>query len=251
MVPKEPSECRYQSQIRLSEVGPEGQAKLERSRALIVGLGGLGSSASLILAAAGIGKLSLNDFDRVELSNLNRQIVHDADQPGELKTESAARRLAKQAPDCQIECLNWPLEDHELVEHVAKVDIVLDCSDNYETRFAVNRACVSTQTPLVFGAAIGFHGQTTTLLHHAAAPCYACLYRNNEAEDADCAGAGVFGPVPAIIGAMQAHQAALHIVLQDDAAQRNRLMLFDGKTMEWRTVQTRRDPNCPVCSGRA
>lgn len=242
----EKEKSRYARQIRLSQIGEVGQQKLLDSTALIIGMGGLGSPVAMYLAAAGIGKLIISDFDQVEDSNLQRQIVHRTQDIGELKALSAKRTIAEINPDCEVEAIDWVLDDEELEAYLNKSDIVLDCSDNFSTRFAVNRASVKTKTPLVSGAAIRIEGQIASYIPDSDGPCYQCLYKQEFENTETCAMEGVLSPVVGVIGTMQALQAIL--ILTDHGENFNgRLLLFDGLSMEWQKVQVPANPNCEVC----
>lgn len=237
---------RYSRQIRLSAIGEAGQQDLLDATVLIIGMGGLGSPAAMYLAAAGVGKLIISDFDQVEDSNLQRQIIHRTQDIGELKALSAKRTLAEINPDCEVEAIDWELDDEELESYMTQADLVLDCSDNFPTRFAVNRASVKTQTPLVSGAAIRTEGQVTSYIPDSEGPCYQCLYQPNFENTETCAMEGVLSPVVGVIGTMQALQAVL--ILTGHAEQVNgKLLLFDALHMEWQTVKVPRNPNCQVC----
>ncbi len=239
-------QSRYARQIRLSQIGEAGQQKLLDSTALIIGMGGLGSPVVMYLAAAGIGRLIISDFDQVEDSNLQRQIVHRTQDIGELKAFSAKRTIAEINPDCIVEAIDWELDEDELEEHLEKSDIVLDCSDNFPTRFLINRASVKTKTPLVSGAAIRIEGQIASYIPDSDGPCYQCLYKQQFENTETCAMEGVLSPVVGVIGTMQALQAIL--VLTGYAENVNgKLLLFDGLSMEWQKVQIPRNPNCEVC----
>lgn len=238
---------RYSRQIMLPQVDIEGQQKLLASRVLIIGLGGLGSPAAMYLAAAGVGHLVLNDFDAVDLSNLQRQIAHDSDSIGLSKVESARRTLLRINPESRIDCLAHGLEGRELAEKTAACDAVLDCSDNFATRFAVNAACVASSTPLVSGAVIRFEGQIVAFTPgHGDSPCYNCLYPNQGELEESCVRNGVIAPLPGIVGAMQALET-IKLLLNIGESLRGRLLLFDALSMEWRSMQLRRNPNCPTC----
>ncbi len=236
----------YSRQIMLPQIDLEGQQRLLDSRALIVGLGGLGSPAALYLAAAGVGALTLVDYDQVELSNLQRQIVHRRQNLGRPKVESAAETLAGVNPGCRIEPIPERLEEIVLEEQVAAADVVLDCSDNFATRFAINRACVLTGTPLVSGSAIRWEGQVAVFNDRPGAPCYHCLYGDSGELDATCAANGVLAPVVGIIGAIQATEA-IKLLAGAGEALSGRLLLLDALAMELRTLKLRPDPGCPVC----
>ena len=239
-------QSRYARQIRLSQIGEDGQQKLLDSTALIIGMGGLGSPVAMYLAAAGIGRLIISDFDQVEDSNLQRQIVHRTQDIGELKAFSAKRTIAEINPDCVVEAIDWELDEDELEEYLKKSDIVLDCSDNFPTRFAINRASVKTKTPLVSGAAIRIEGQIASYIPDSDGPCYQCLYKQQFENTETCAMEGVLSPVVGVIGTMQALQAIL--ILTGYAENVNgKLLLFDGLNMEWQKVQIPRNPSCEVC----
>ena len=240
---------RYARQIRLSQVGEEGQQKLLDSTALIIGMGGLGSPAAMYLAAAGIGRIIISDFDQVEDSNLQRQIIHRTQDIGELKALSAKRAIAELNPDCVVEALDWQLEESELEDYARLVDIVLDCSDNFPTRFAINRACVKENTPLVSGAAIRMEGQIASYMPGSGGPCYQCLYKQEFENTETCAIEGVLSPVVGVIGTMQALQAILILIGQQDQLN-GKLLLFDGLSMEWQKVQIPKNPNCAVCGSK-
>lgn len=237
---------RYARQIRLSQIGEVGQQKLLDSTALIIGMGGLGSPVAMYLAAAGIGRLIISDFDQVEDSNLQRQIVHRTQDIGELKAFSAKRTIAEINPDCIVEAIDWELDEEELESYLEKSDIVLDCSDNFPTRFAINRASVKTKTPLVSGAAIRIEGQIASYIPDSDGPCYQCLYKQQFENTETCAMEGVLSPVVGVIGTMQALQAILVLTGHADNVN-GKLLLFDGLSMEWQKVKIPRNPSCEVC----
>lgn len=238
---------RYARQIKLKHIGESGQQKLLDSTALIIGMGGLGSPAAMYLAAAGVGKLIISDFDQVEDSNLQRQIIHRTQDVGEHKALSAKRTLAELNPDCEIEAMDWQLDDEELQKAIQKSDVVLDCSDNFPTRFAINRACVKNNKPLVSGAAIRMEGQIASYLPDADSPCYQCLYKDSFENTETCVMEGVLSPVVGVIGTMQALQTIL-ILIGETENLKGKLMLFDGFNMEWQTVKVPKNPQCSVCS---
>ena len=241
---------RYSRHIMLPEIDYEGQERLQRSRVLIAGLGGLGSPVALYLAAAGVGELVLADFDTVDLSNLQRQIIHDTAAVGDLKIESAARRIAAINPDVKIRLVPDRLTPETLPGLLADVDLVCDCSDNFALRFALNAACVEAQKPLVSGAAIRMDGQVTVFdTRQPDAPCYRCLYQE-EGEDAlRCSETGVLSPLVGIIGSAQASEA-IKILAGFGEPLIGRLAIFDLKRAEFRTIRYRRAPDCPVCKER-
>ena len=239
---------RYSRHILLPQIGIEGQQRLGGARALVLGAGGLGSPAALYLASAGIGTLALADGDTVDLTNLQRQILHRTAAIGQPKVESGRATLAELNPLCRVVPLQERLAGTRLEEEVAAADVVLDCSDNFATRHAVNRACVRQRKPLVSGAAIRFDGQVAVFdSRRPAAPCYHCLFPEAEdVEEVRCATMGVFAPLTGIIGAVQAAEA-LKLVIGCGEPLAGRLLLLDGLAMEWRSIAVPRDPACPVC----
>lgn len=237
---------RYSRQVVLREVGVNGQQLLRDSSVLVIGLGGLGSAASLYLAGAGIGRLLIADRDRVEPANLQRQVLYRAEDVGRPKTEAARERLVALNADVQVTPHEGRLEPSRLAEMTAAADVVLDCTDNFPTRFAINAACVRARKPLVSGAAIRFEGQLAVFdPRRADGACYACLFPDaGEAAEA-CEEAGVLGPVVGTIGSLQA-LAALKLLLGREAGV-NRLQIWNALDMSWRTVSVARDPACKVC----
>lgn len=240
---------RYSRQIMLPQMDIEGQQKLLQSHVLIVGLGGLGSPVAMYLAAAGVGTLTLADFDQVDLSNLQRQIAHSHSSIGLSKADSASQTLNALNPETQIHTIIHKLDGDELVSAVEKVDLVIDASDNFSTRFAINQACAKTRTPLVSGAAIRLEGQVSVFLHQRDdQPCYHCLYTDNqEDETATCSESGVLSPVVGIIGSIQATEA-IKLLAGIGSSLTGRLLTLDASTMEFREIRLRKDPACPVCS---
>jgi len=239
---------RYARQIVLPEVGVNGQQLLQDSSVLIVGIGGLGSVASLYLAGAGIGRLLLTDRDRIELSNLQRQILYRQGDIGRQKTEASAEHLKSLNPEVDIQVLSGPLDETGLLSATRGVDLVLDCSDNFSTRFAVNRVCVNARKPLVSAAAIRFEGQLAVFDCMSGGPCYGCLYPESGEAQETCEESGVLGPVVGAVGAMQALLAIRHLLgIGDDAG---RLHLWNALKMAWRQIEVPRDPVCRVCAGR-
>jgi molybdopterin-synthase adenylyltransferase len=240
-------ESRYARQIKLKQIGPEGQDKIQQSTVLIIGMGGLGSPAALYLAAAGVGQIIISDFDVVEESNLQRQIIHGNANIGQLKTHSARESIHAINPDCQVECIDYELVGDTLLQEVEKATIVLDCSDNFATRFTVNRFCVETETPLVSAAAIRMEGQIMNYIPHKKGPCYQCLYNEQYENAQTCESEGVLGPVVGVIGTMQALSALLILLGETDQLV-GKLLLFDGLSMQWQQVQIPQNSKCPVCS---
>jgi adenylyltransferase/sulfurtransferase len=246
---------RHARHLTLPQIGVEGQRALESARVLIVGLGGLGSPVSLYLAAAGIGRAStgrlvLADFDTVELSNLQRQIAHDTAHAGVLKTHSARDACLAIDPDLTVDTIDHGLDEEDLVELLPEMDLVLDCTDNFPTRFALNAACVAHRVPLVTGAAIRFDGQVSVVDSRIPdAPCYRCLYTEGDETADNCVQAGILGPVVGVVGCMQALEAIKLLVGIGDSLA-GRLLLFDGLAAEWNEIQLTRRADCPVCQLR-
>jgi adenylyltransferase/sulfurtransferase len=229
-------------------VGIEGQERLRAAHALVVGAGGLGCPAALYLAASGFGRLTLADPDRVDLTNLQRQILYRTDSVGAAKVEAARNALSALNPDVKIIPLQKRLEAKDLQALLADVDVVLDCTDNFATRHALNRACVAARKPLVSGAAIRFDAQVAVFdLRKADAPCYACLYaEDGEVEEVQCSTMGVFAPLTGVVGSLQAMEA-VKILTGAGETLDGRLLLLDAKQSEWRTVRVKKDPACAVC----
>ena len=240
---------RYSRHILLPEIGVEGQEKLLASSALVIGAGGLGSPAALYLAAAGVGTITLADGDAVDLTNLQRQILHNTQSVGKPKASSGREALAKINPEVKVVPLEQRLQGEELALLVASSGIVLDCSDNFATRHAVNRACVRHHKPLVSGAAVRFDGQVSVFdLRDELSPCYHCLFPENaELEEVRCAVMGVFAPLTGIIGAVQAAEA-LKLLAGAGETLKGRLLILDALAMQWRTVKLVKDPACSVCA---
>ncbi len=239
---------RYSRHILLDQIGIAGQEKLLNAHALIVGAGGLGSPVALYLAAAGVGHITLADNDVVEITNLQRQIAHDMASLGVNKAQSAAQRMLAMNPDLQITAVNLRLQGEALDAAVAQADVVLDCSDNFPTRHAVNRACVRHSKPLVSGAAVRFDGQISVFdLRNESAPCYACLFPEH-ARDAEmrCAEFGVFAPLVGVVGSIQAVEA-LKLLIGTGESLSGRLLLHEALSADWRTLRLKKDPGCEVC----
>ncbi|MBP5987768.1 MAG: molybdopterin-synthase adenylyltransferase MoeB [Azonexus sp.] len=239
---------RYSRHILLDALGIEGQTRLLAAHALVIGAGGLGSPAALYLASAGIGKITLVDDDTVDFTNLQRQIMHTQARVGMPKAKSGQQAMAEINPDIEIVPLQQRLSGAALDEMVASADVVLDCSDNFATRHAINRACVHHRKPLVSGAAIRFDGQISVYdLSRDDSPCYHCLFpEGNDVEEVRCAVMGVFAPLTGIIGTMQAAEA-LKVVAGIGEALTGRLLLLDALSMEWNTIRFRKDAGCGVC----
>jgi len=239
---------RYSRQMMLPEIDAEGQQRLADARVLIIGLGGLGSSSSVYLAAAGVGHLVLVDFDEVDISNLQRQIVHATNDIGRLKVDSAAEHLLELNPEIQVTKIDHKIENEELEEQIKSSSVVLDCSDNFQTRFAINDTCVKHKIPLVSGAAIRFEAQVSVFdSRHEDSPCYRCLYGSEAEVEQSCTANGVISPLLGIVGSIQACEA-MKIIMNLGETLEGRLLLLDVMHMEWHTAKLNKDPNCPVCS---
>ena len=240
---------RYSRHILLPQVSIEGQQRLLEARVFLIGLGGLGSPVAMYLAASGVGHLVLVDHDRVELSNLQRQIVHTTNAIGIDKVASAKQALQALNPDVQVTTFNKVLEADELTEQVRLADVVVDASDNFATRFGLNRICVDQKKPLVSGAAIRMEGQVTTFrADQPSSPCYRCLYKDMDELAETCSETGVLAPVVGIIGSIQAAET-LKVLTGVGQTLIGRLLILDAQTMEWRELRLRKDPDCPVCGG--
>ncbi|MGA7179082.1 MAG: molybdopterin-synthase adenylyltransferase MoeB [Thiobacillaceae bacterium] len=240
---------RYSRHVLLPQIGIEGQDKIGKASVLVVGAGGLGCPAVLYLAASGVGKLLVADGDQVELTNLQRQIGHRTVSIGRNKADSLSETAGAINPLVQLISIPERLEERRgLINVVADVDVVVDCSDNFATRHAINRACVAEKTPLVSGAAIGFSGQLSVYdKRNAESPCYACLFpEQGPEEELRCSDAGVFSPLVGVIGALQALEALKLIALADQSVA-GKLLLFEGLGMTFREVRVPRDPACPAC----
>ncbi|MFI4924229.1 MAG: HesA/MoeB/ThiF family protein [Vicinamibacteria bacterium] len=242
---------RYSRHLLLDALGPDAQARFADARALIVGVGGLGNPAAQFLSSAGIGRLTLVDADSVDLTNLQRQILFDMADVGSPKVEAAARRLAAINPEPEIVALTRRVGPGELAAHVSDADVVLDCTDNFATRHAINRACVAARVPLVSGAAIRFDGQIAVFdPRDPLSPCYHCLFgEGEELEETRCATMGVFAPLVGIVGAAQAGEA-LKLVAGVGTSLAGRLLLYDALASSWRDLKVPRDPSCAVCGSR-
>ena len=242
---------RYSRHILLDELGPGAQERFAAAHALVVGMGGLGAPAAQFLAAAGVGTLSICDADHVDLTNLQRQILYATGDIGAPKVDAAARRIAAINPDVRVARVAARVGPAELAPLVAAADVVLDCSDNFATRHAVNAACVAARRPLVSGAALRFDGQVAVFDPRAAdSPCYHCLFgEGEELEETRCATMGVFAPLVGIVGSTQAAEA-LKLIAGVGTSLAGRLLLVDARSMEWRSLTVPRDPACPVCARR-
>ena len=242
---------RYSRHLLLNEFGEEAQERLLAAHALVVGAGGLGSAALMYLASSGMGRITVVDGDRVDLTNLQRQVVHRNDAIGKPKAESAAATLTAINPEIQVEALDERAGPERLVALVRSADVVLDCSDNFATRHALNRACVAARKPLVSGAGIRFDGQVAVFdLRRDDSPCYHCLFADDarEAEER-CATMGVFAPLVGVIGTFQALEA-IKLVAGIGDSLAGRLMLFDALASRWHEVRLARDPQCRICGAQ-
>jgi len=238
---------RYSRQIMLPQVGIEGQQKLLKSHITLFGLGGLGAPIAMYLAAAGIGKLTLIDFDQVELSNLQRQIIHSTDDLGKDKAQSAQESCLKLNPETHIQTISTRPDESQLPSLVRSSDLVIDATDNFQSRFAINQACVTEKIPLVSGAAIRMEGQVSVFRNDLDdSPCYRCLYPDSDEEAQTCSENGVLSPLVGIIGSIQALEA-MKVLMNIGTELNARLLILDALRMEWRTMKLRKDPNCPIC----
>jgi molybdopterin-synthase adenylyltransferase len=243
---------RYSRHILLDEIGIEGQQKLLDAHALVIGAGGLGSPAAYYLASAGVGRITLVDNDTVDLTNLQRQILHTTERVGQPKAQSGRHTLMQINPEIDVVALTERAEGERLGALVQQATVVLDCSDNFATRHAVNRACVTHKVPLVSGAAIRFDGQISVFdPRRADAPCYACLFPpDQQFDEVMCSTMGVFAPLVGIIGTMQAAEA-LKLVAGIGESLAGRLLLLDARSMEWISIRMARDTSCAVCGKKA
>lgn len=241
---------RYSRHIRLTEVGESGQRRLKQSSVLVVGAGGLGSPAALYLAAAGVGRIGIVDFDAVDLSNLQRQILHDTSRVGSKKTQSARARLETINPHVRVEAIDAELTSANALEIIAAYDVVVDGTDNFKTRYLTNDACVLLGRPNVYGSVLRFEGQASVFATEDG-PCYRCLFREPPPPGMvpSCAEAGVLGVLPGLVGTIQATEA-IKVLLGAGETLAGRLLLVDGLRMRFRTIQLRRDPACPACGTR-
>ena len=239
---------RYSRHILLDEIGIEGQERILAAHVLIIGAGGLGSPAALFLGSAGVGQITLVDDDMVDLTNLQRQIAHTTARLGQSKVHSAAEAVQAINPEVVVHCVQLRADAALLDSLVAQATVVLDCSDNYATRHAVNAACVRQKKPLVAGAAIRFDGQVTVVdPRNPGLPCYACIFSPDaDFEEVQCSSMGVFAPVVGIIGAMQAAEA-LKLITHAGPSLAGRLLMLDAKNMQWSNLNLRQDTQCTVC----
>ena len=241
---------RYSRHLLLEEVGEKGQNALKKSKVLIIGMGGLGSPAALYLAAAGVGSLVIADFDHLEMSNLQRQIGYTTDGVGEDKVSLMKCSLDNINPEISVRTINRKMAKEQLLMELMMADLVLDCTDNMVSRQMINAACVESKVPLIVGAAIRLEGQLMFFDHvQSDSACYHCLFPESEEQVLNCSNSGVLGPVVGTIGTMQALEAIKHIVGLPSGI-KNKLKLFDGKTLEWQTFSINKDANCSVCGNK-
>ncbi|WP_292779163.1 molybdopterin-synthase adenylyltransferase MoeB [Methylophilus sp. UBA6697] len=240
---------RYSRHIMLPQVEYAGQETLTQSHALIIGAGGLGAPVAMYLAAAGVGTLTICDFDHVDLTNLQRQIIHTTAAVGQNKALSAQATIASLNPEVKVNIETTRLNDDALAARVVEADVVIDCSDNFATRYLLNQLCFTHKTPLVSGAAIRFEGQLSVFdFRHDESPCYHCLYPDVGDDQAlRCADNGVFAPLVGMIGTAQAAEA-IKILLNIGQTMQGRLLLLDALSAEWRTIRLKKDPSCTVCA---
>jgi len=239
---------RYSRHIMLPQIEYAGQEKLTQSHALIIGAGGLGAPVAMYLAAAGVGTLTICDFDQVDLTNLQRQIIHTTAAVGQNKALSAQATIAKLNPEVKVYAETIRLNEEALAGRVSVADVVIDCSDNFATRYLLNQLCFNHKTPLVSGAAIRFEGQLSVFdFRHEDSPCYHCLYPDvGDDQELRCADNGVFAPLVGMVGTAQAAEA-LKILLDIGHTMQGRLLLLDALSAEWRTIRLKKDPQCQVC----
>lgn len=243
---------RYSRHILLPQISYEGQEKLVEGQALIIGAGGLGSPVALYLAAGGVGTLTICDFDTVDLTNLQRQIIHTTQSVGINKAVSAQQTLRALNPETKVQTIEEKSSPESMEKLVREADVVIDCSDNFATRYTLNRICVKLRKPLVSGAAIGFEGQVSVFdMRNDVSPCYQCLFPDMGAEEnMRCAENGVFSPLVGMIGTTQAAEA-MKLLMGIGESLQGRLLLLDALAMEWRSIRLSRDPACSVCGQQA
>jgi len=243
---------RYSRHIMLDEIGIEGQQKLLNAHALIIGAGGLGSPVALYLASAGVGNITLVDDDLIDLTNLQRQVLHTTARVGQPKALSGKQTLAEINPEVNVVALQERADETRLQSLVAEASVVLDCTDNFRTRHAINRACVQARVPLVSGAAIRMDGQVAVFdPRNSENPCYACLFPADQVfEEVQCSTMGVFAPLVGIIGTVQAAEA-LKLAMGIGESLANRLLMLEAGSMEWTSVRTAKSPDCAVCANTA
>ena len=250
MTPTRPDASRYARQLALPGFGNAAQEKLAKSRVLVVGLGGLGSPAANYLAAAGLGHLTVNDFDIVQQSNLHRQTLYDETRVGERKTEAAADRLRLVSHNTRLQVVDARLDEQDMATLVSEVDLVLDCTDNFASREGINAACVRHSKTLVSGAAAGMDGQVSVFPCDGQGPCYQCYLDGIGDNLGDCQGNGILGPVAGVIGSMMAIEG-IKVLVPLGNSLAGRVAIFDGLNGEWRTLKLQRNPACSTCGHRS
>lgn len=243
-----PEQLRYARQMLLPELGENGQLRLKQAHVLIIGMGGLGCPAAMYLAAAGVGSLVIADFDTIERSNLHRQILYQDHQIGRNKAQQGAINLHAMAPDVCYQVVTEKVTADNIYSLLSAVDLVLDCTDNIQTRLLINQACVDLQRPLISGAAIGFKGQLLTFPMTVDSPCYQCIYHSTPDDQSSCLQEGVMGPIVGIIGSMQALQAIQYLSQIGSTNPTAKLQLFNAIDMHWQNFAIDADPSCGVCS---
>lgn len=238
---------RYSRHLLLEDVGETGQMVLKEAKVLIIGMGGLGSPASLYLASAGIGHLVLSDFDQIEVSNLQRQITYNSSDLGESKVEVTKAKLQQINPEIKVRSINKQMPEMQLAMEVAMADLVLDCTDNMASRQLINKVCVENSKPLIVGAAIRLEGQLMFFDHRDNnSPCYHCLFPDSQEQTLNCSNSGIIGPVVGNIGTLQALEAIKFFVGLPSGI-KNKLKLFDGRSLDWQSFAINKDPQCKVC----
>lgn len=238
---------RYSRHLLLEDVGETGQMALKEAKVLIIGMGGLGSPASLYLASAGIGHLVLSDFDQIEVSNLQRQITYNSKDLGESKVEVTKAKLQQINPEIKVRSINKQMPEMQLAMEVAMADLVLDCTDNMASRQLINKVCVENSKPLIVGAAIRLEGQLMFFDHRDNnSPCYHCLFPDSQEQTLNCSNSGIIGPVVGNIGTLQALEAIKFFVGLPSGI-KNKLKLFDGRSLDWQSFAINKDPQCKVC----
>lgn len=241
---------RYNRQIMLPDIDIDGQQKINDARVLVVGLGGLGSPVALYLASSGVGHLTLLDFDTVDLSNLQRQIIHHTDDIGKLKVSSAKEKLQAINPEIVIATESSKLDQSSMEAYVIDADVVVDCSDNFTTRYALNDLAIKHQKVLVSGAAINLEGQVSVFdFRNDQSPCYRCLYSEGDELAQTCSESGVLGPVVGVVGSLQALET-VKVLADIGESLQGRLLVFDARYCEWRSLNLKRDPSCLSCANR-
>ncbi len=240
---------RYSRQIMLPQIDIAGQQSLLNSHVLLFGAGGLGSPVAMYLSACGVGKITIVDPDEVDLSNLQRQIIHSDKNIGQAKTESAKQTIASLNATVDVRSIKSILEDVELENEIKKVDVVVDATDNFKSRFAINAACVNQSTPLVVGAAIRFEGQVMVFPMDNASACYQCLFPNQEELEESCSQTGVLGPVAGLVGCIQATEV-IKLLIKFGETLSNKLLLIDALNMDWHTVKINKDKQCAICANK-